>query len=245
MLSDIRSPSFAHTSYFLYGFVLITFSDIVFTFPYFNELAKASSGKDRRICLWQRKSSGDASYQLVAVKSLAHKRIIWTLHWCPQDPTIFATGSRDGLVKIWKVAENPSQPEINQVCSFEPMAAARKKEKQQQHDKQLVEPVTAVSFSPVVGSGFNAILGVGLESGKIELWSLVFNECNGDYQLSCSIMHRIKTSDCHLGAVKKIEWRPTTIEDINASCCKAKVHVTLATCSLDHGVRIFDLIFKR
>jgi WD40 repeat protein len=144
---------------------------IISQYLFFLLSSKASSGKDRRICLWTRNGKKDTLYQLAAVKSMAHKRIIWSLHWCPHVPNSFATGSRDGLVKIWMVLEKASQSEIILIHAFEPISAARKKH-QNLEGKPQVEPVTAVSFSPVVYSGVSSILAVGLESGVIELWSV-------------------------------------------------------------------------
>ena len=70
---------------------------------------KASSGKDRRICIWRRDgdplTSDSVSYQLSAAVDSAHKRIVWSVHFCPFQPNILASGSRDGLVKIWHVVE--------------------------------------------------------------------------------------------------------------------------------------------
>lgn len=186
----------------------------------------------------------DTLYQLSTVKSMAHKRIIWSLHWCPQDPTIFATGSRDGFVKVWMVSENASQSEIIQIHAFEPIVAARKKN-QNLEGKPPLEPVTAVSFSPVVCSDVSSILAVGLESGRIEVWSVSFNRCSDRNACYCSILHVVNES--HLGAVKKIEWSPkvSEIDEINESSHKKNVCVSFATCSLDHGVRIFDFILKK
>jgi hypothetical protein len=69
------------------------------------------------------------------------------------------------------VLEKASQSEIIQIHAFEPISAARKKH-QNLEGKPQVEPVTAVSSSPVVYSGVSSILAVGLESGVIELWSV-------------------------------------------------------------------------
>lgn len=44
-------------------------------------------------------------YELSAAKDSAHKRIVWSVHFCPTQPNIFASGSRDGLVKVWQLNE--------------------------------------------------------------------------------------------------------------------------------------------
>lgn len=43
--------------------------------------------------------AGEALYELLG-KVKAHQRIIWTISWAP-DGRHFATGSRDGTVKLW------------------------------------------------------------------------------------------------------------------------------------------------
>ena len=69
-------------------------------------LLQASSGKDRRICIWKRYNTKDSlGYELSAAADSAHKRIVWSVHFCPQRPDILASGSRDGLVKVWIVME--------------------------------------------------------------------------------------------------------------------------------------------
>ena len=51
-------------------------------------------------------SPGDGpAYELSAAVDSAHKRIVWSVHFCPNRPDILASGSRDGLVKIWHVFE--------------------------------------------------------------------------------------------------------------------------------------------
>lgn len=71
---------------------------------------QASSGKDRRICVWKRQGIIDEStpYDLSAAKDSAHKRIVWSVHFCPSHPNILASGSRDGVVKVWRVCESTS-----------------------------------------------------------------------------------------------------------------------------------------
>ncbi len=72
---------------------------------------KASSGKDRRICIWKRTHSSSGSsengpaFELLAAADSAHKRIVWSVHFCPNRPDILASGSRDGMIKIWFILE--------------------------------------------------------------------------------------------------------------------------------------------
>jgi WD40 repeat protein len=70
-------------------------------------LAQASSGKDRRICIWRRGISDDKTkYELCAATDSAHKRIVWSVHYSPSNSNILASASRDGFVKVWRVTES-------------------------------------------------------------------------------------------------------------------------------------------
>mmetsp|Transcript_26528 Transcript_26528/g.38034 ORF Transcript_26528/g.38034 Transcript_26528/m.38034 type:complete len:299 (+) Transcript_26528:705-1601(+) len=205
----------------------------------------ASSGKDRSICLWRKRvvpTTADAefAYELVAMKSMAHKRIIWDLSWCPQSPFVFATGSRDGFVKIWKVCANTNNEPDSIVDVLIPQFAFEPATK-----GQTVEPVTAVSFAPKLQNLDCAILAIGLENGQIELWSIPIttslDEAANWKNHSCQLLHKVDSLDCHVGAIKKIGWKPTSMETRDPSGSSMKVQLTFATCGEDHGVRIFDL----
>ncbi len=84
---------------------------IVIIDNYPSQQTQASSGKDRRICIWRRIENtttvaGDSpGYYLSSAADSAHKRIVWSVHFCPSRPDILASGSRDGFVKIWRVVE--------------------------------------------------------------------------------------------------------------------------------------------
>lgn len=118
---------------------------------------------------------------------------------------------------------------MNQITAFEPMT---------KHGK--VEPVTAVAFAPkLLPNAGDAILAIGLECGQIELWTVPLALSS---ESSCYILHVVDVSDCHLGVVKNIEWRPCREQqESNNAGANAQMHLTFATCGSDHGVRIFDL----
>ena len=42
-------------------------------------------------------------YELSAAADSAHKRIVWSVHFCPKRPDILASGSRDGSIKLWHI----------------------------------------------------------------------------------------------------------------------------------------------
>ncbi|GKY91911.1 hypothetical protein MPSEU_000162700 [Mayamaea pseudoterrestris] len=182
-----------------------------------------SSGKDRRICLWRRDDNSSVQYSLAWAKDSAHKRIIWSAHFCPFDETIFASGSRDGCIKLWKISNDDSTLNVLPLCSFAP----------HHHVDGKPDAVTAISFAPhPLGNDIaSMILAVGLESGLMELWKLSLDKegTTATPQIRCVF----PPSYCHSARVSKLAWRP-------CSCSDSSKHV-LASCSMDHGCRIFSI----
>ncbi|KAL7537175.1 hypothetical protein ACHAXR_007644 [Thalassiosira sp. AJA248-18] len=214
----------------------------------------ASSGKDRRICIWRRRinnPTGDSpdeegsSYELSAAADSAHKRIVWSVHFCPARPDILASGSRDGLVKLWRLVEvADGSLEIKELIRFESSQTGK-------------NPITAVAFAEDLlrGSGDDklecAILSIGTESGRIEIWAVPIFSSN-DINVSDSeaatprpeLLCAIPAKDCHYDTVKKISWRPNTTTHHIHGLNEGTMHLTLATCGRDNGVRIFKLAIK-
>jgi elongator complex protein 2 len=189
----------------------------------------ASSGKDRRLCLWKRDDETEGTkFHLALMVEAAHKRIVWSLDFCPSNPSLICTGSRDGYLKIWCIidsGEEQCQLSIEELHRWEPSSKKLKK----------AEPITAVSFAPIPLQS-SAVLAVGLENGLVELWMIPLNQTN--IKVSCSILHSIRVQDCHIGPVKKLAWKPTKRGeqlDVKQWDC------TLASCSTDSGVRIFRI----
>lgn len=149
---------------------------------------------------------------------------MWSVDFCPYDSNLLATGARDGMVKIWKIADNgENETSTSEICKFEPFS--------KQKDKKVI-PVTAVAFAPSPVDN-NAILAIGLESGLIELWS--FN-LNSDGEIKAIFLQVLYPNNCHIEAVKKLSWRPRSLDETSCMC--------LASCSLDHGVRIHEVRVK-
>jgi elongator complex protein 2 len=204
----------------------------------------ASSGKDRRICIWRRRIQDQSmsnpddftpDYELSAAADSAHKRIIWSIHFCPKSPDILASGSRDGLMKIWRVVEAiDGALELKELFRFEP---SFKKEK---------TPVTAVAFAEDNFCGIYVnniecgILSIGTECGRIEIWAIpIFSPVissldNGIEYPSPKLLHTLPANDTHFDTVNKIAWRPgiTSVEAFNP---------IFASCGQDSGVRIYKL----
>lgn len=195
-----------------------------------------SSGKDRRLCVWERKqatlSDEESSitwgaFELSCAVDVAHKRIVWGAHFCPFDSTVFATCSRDGSVKIWKLSERVDEEEtktsLEETQMFVPSSMA---------SNGKPEAVTSVSFAPkAMQKGANtALLAVGLENGVIELWLVQLHSPPCD---SPTLALLFPPAQCHIAAVTKLAWKPNRPTDDK---------MVLASCSMDHGCRIFEVL---
>jgi elongator complex protein 2 len=211
----------------------------------------ASSGKDRRLCLW-RQNPDNASFSLAWARDTAHKRIVWSVHFCPFAATIFASGSRDGCVKIWSIQEDGVDMScdetffVTEVLSFTPNF--------QRHGK--ADAVTALAFAPIPWSNSEepkhpdisstnnssdqiAVLAIGLESGRIELWCIPLDRTHAIPVTPYAMPSTIDASLCHCAAVTKLTWRPIPTEDARGTTTCQSLY--LASSSMDHGCRIFEI----
>jgi elongator complex protein 2 len=192
----------------------------------------ASSGKDRRLCVWQRQTgSGDqeqTSFALAAAKDVAHKRIVWSVAFCPMDSSVLASGSRDGCIKVWRIQNvmpgGDQSISLAVIWEFEPLF--------QRNGKP--DAVTALSFAPVACTLKSALLAVGLESGRIELWEIPLPADNEDcINAPRPVKSNLDATMGHSARISKLAWRPIDTPDTD------KLH--LASCSMDHGCRIWDV----
>mmetsp|Transcript_23367 Transcript_23367/g.41896 ORF Transcript_23367/g.41896 Transcript_23367/m.41896 type:complete len:384 (-) Transcript_23367:90-1241(-) len=215
----------------------------------------ASSGKDRRICIWKRvkndddvsDNDGSGSYELAAAVDSAHKRIVWSVHFCPNAPDILASGSRDGLIKLWRILEGADGSlEMKELLRFESEAGKN--------------PITAVAFAEDIikgnGRGRNnidyGILGIGTESGRVEVWAVPISSGmdssdNEEESPRPTLLCAIPSNDCHFDTVKRVTWRPATYHnasDDGLDNNEGLMELTLASCGQDNGVRIFKLILR-
>lgn len=200
----------------------------------------ASSGKDRRICIWKRVIGSDdgASYELSAAADSAHKRIVWSVHFCPKIPDVLASGSRDGFIKVWRVVEAADGClDLKELLRFEPVSKAAGK-----------NPITTVAFANNILQGSNGqtrygILSIGTDSGGIEVWAVPVSSDPVPPEMKVKssplLLCVIPSNDSHFDTVKKLSWRPNTnhTEEVD----EGMVHLTLASCGQDNGVRIFNL----
>jgi elongator complex protein 2 len=187
----------------------------------------ASSGKDRRLCLWRRDEM-TREFSLAFAKDSAHKRIIWSAHFCPFNESILASGSRDGCIKLWKVQDtDDGGAQAVELYSFAPCF----------HREQKPDAVTALSFAPVAFDQDMAILALGLESGRIEIWKVPLSA--QDSSVKPTLVLNVDPFLCHIATVTKLAWRPHRVADGDAS--RKEVSLVLASSSLDHGCRIFEI----
>jgi WD40 repeat protein len=94
------------------------------------------------------------------------------------------------------------------------------------------EAVISVSFAPksLQTDETTAVLAVGLENGIIELWLVQLNgSCD-----SPAVALVFPPEHSHIAAVTKLAWRP------NHGPGDDKM--VLASCSMDHGCRIFEVV---
>ena len=183
-----------------------------------------TSGKDRRLCVWSRIND---KFTLSCALDMAHRRIVWGAHFCPFDSSVFATCSRDGSIKIWKLSNTYGSNEVLQetaVFTSRTLLASGKP-----------ESVTSVAFAPKPISSHTssvALLALGLENGIVELWYVPLEAIHG----SPAIAYVLPPDHCHIAAVTKLAWRPH-----NKSATKGEDFV-LAGASSDHGCRIWRVL---
>jgi elongator complex protein 2 len=212
----------------------------------------ASSGKDRRLCVWKKYQSRDdtneaSTFKLIWALDSAHKRIVWSVDFCPHESQMLASASRDGCIKLWSIQDEQTESEkainVSEMVHFSPSF--------QRNGKP--DAVTAISFAPLPLSD-RAVLAVGVEAGRIELWCISYEKKDGlvsngtPYHLSC-----IDPSICHCSTVTKLTWRPITIQadaELHNSCIinentTTATTLALASCSTDHGCRIFEIDFPK
>jgi elongator complex protein 2 len=182
-----------------------------------------SSGKDRRLCLWKRTGSSNSLFELSWSKDMAHKRIIWSVDFCPYDENILASGSRDGCIKIWKIVTQDTTMQVTELCQFAPSFTIQQKP----------DSVTALAFAPIPvydGEQRRGLIAVGLESGRIELFE-VPTDSSDDTPPRLSLA--FPPDACHIDTVTKLAWQP--LRDA------AQTKLWLASSSMDWGCRICEI----
>ncbi|GAO48684.1 WD40 repeat-like protein [Saitoella complicata NRRL Y-17804] len=149
-------------------------------------------GRDRSWAVYERQSEaegGEAPYKLVRNQVKAHARIVWDVSVAPapegeqekDEGLVFATGSRDKTVKIWR----------NYGCTA---------------TIKLPEPVTALEFSSSTLDG-SLILAVGLEDGRIYVFNGKQEVGEGEVE-EWNVVGQVE--NVHDAAITRVAWRPRT-----------------------------------
>lgn len=118
-----------------------------------------SVSRDRRWTLFE-KGEGGLFSELATTdkKNGIHSRIIWTCDWS-HDSKYFVTGSRDGKLVSWtKSDSNNTNSSLGQYISSDVLELKN-------------ESITAVSFDHKLFKTDYYLVGLGLESGSIHLYS--------------------------------------------------------------------------
>ncbi|CDZ98002.1 RNA polymerase II elongator complex, subunit ELP2, WD repeat superfamily [Phaffia rhodozyma] len=178
-------------------------------------------GRDRSWRLFEVDQDGQ-SYHPLTFSPKPHARIIWDVAFSPllfgTNDMLFATGSRDKTVKIWKrpSAEDSKVWESVKVLKFE-------------------DGVTSIDFYGGLHNGC-LVLAVGLETGPIHIFTsapLVENVLPTEWT-SRLVMEQ---SVAHLDSVTRLAFRPPTSD---SSADESSV-LKLASSSEDRSVRVFDI----
>ncbi|XP_009585892.1 PREDICTED: elongator complex protein 2-like, partial [Fulmarus glacialis] len=189
--------------------------------------------RDRNWSLWRKQDSSESgpvfSCSAYTDKNTAvHSRIIWSCDWTP-DSKYFITGSRDKKVIFWGQCDLSVTTEGNMLDAVKPCSTVL----------DAGDSVTAVSISRVLTPDGRYIVAVGLENGKIILytWKQSGQEPALADWTTCVEMYN---SQSHALAVKRLCWRHHAgragHNDQNSS-----EWLQLASCGADHCVKIFNV----
>lgn len=189
--------------------------------------------RDRNWSLWKKQDSSESGPVFTCCaytdkNTAVHSRIIWSCDWTP-DSKYFITGSRDKKVIIWGQCDLSVITEGNVLDSIKPCSTVL----------DAGDSVTAVGISRVLTPDGRYIVAVGLENGKIILytWKQSGKEpALADWTTSIEMGN----SQSHALAVKRLCWRHHAgragHNDENSS-----KWLQLASCGADHSVKIFNV----
>ncbi|KAF4790054.1 hypothetical protein TURU_143738 [Turdus rufiventris] len=121
--------------------------------------------RDRNWSLWRKQDSSESGPVFTCCaytdkNTAVHSRIIWSCDWTP-DSKYFITGSRDKKVIIWGQCDLSVITEGNELDSIKPCSTVL----------DAGDSVTAVGISRVLTLDGRYIVAVGLENGKIILYT--------------------------------------------------------------------------
>uniref|UniRef100_A0A8D0EW84 Elongator complex protein 2 n=1 Tax=Strix occidentalis caurina TaxID=311401 RepID=A0A8D0EW84_STROC len=189
--------------------------------------------RDRNWSLWRKQDSSESGpvFSCCAYtdkNTAVHSRIIWSCDWTP-DSKYFITGSRDKKVIIWGQCDLSVTTEGNMLDSIKPCSTVL----------DAGDSVTAVGISHVLTPHGRYIVAVGLENGKIILYT--WKQSGQEPALAdWTTCVEMDNSQSHALAVKRLCWRHHAgragHNDLNSS-----EWLQLASCGADHCVKIFNV----
>ncbi|CAH7096630.1 elongator complex protein 2 [Phodopus roborovskii] len=183
--------------------------------------------RDRTWSLWKRQDvtspEFDPFFSLFAFTNKitsVHSRIIWSCDWSP-DSKYFFTGSRDKKVVVW--GECNSNNDLME-RSIGPCSSIL----------DLGSSVTAVSVCPVLDPAQRYVVAVGLENGKICLYSWQKTNQEVNDWTRCI---ETTSSQSHALGIRRISWKSCSR---NAGKRQEGIEwLHFASCGEDHTVKIY------
>lgn len=183
--------------------------------------------RDRTWSLWKRQNVTSAEFDpffnLFAFTNKitsVHSRIIWSCDWSP-DSKYFFTGSRDKKVVVWgecNSSYNPMEHPINPCSSILDVGSS----------------VTAVSVCPVLNPAQRYIVAVGLESGKICIYS--WSKTNQETKDWTSCVETTPSQSHALG-IRRLCWKNCSGSTEQSE--EGTEWLDFASCGEDHTVKIY------
>jgi elongator complex protein 2 len=169
-----------------------------------------ATSRDRGVYLFQRNPENKKVLSLCFANPKAHLRVVWSCSWTWDDQYI-ATGSRDKIIKIWRLDRETLQ--LIEVCSVKLKAA-----------------VTAVAWLPCKSLPNKAyLLAAGLENGAIQILKSNFTSSEAP-TLHTSL--DFDPSDVHVDSIKKMAWQARSEMQYDLITCSSDQSVRLFSVSV-------------
>ena len=158
---------------------------------------------------------------LRALRPAAHSRQLYDAAWAPADESgkpcaRFATGARDGSVRVWAVVRGEGvAAAAPPLLDLPPFPA----------------PVTALAYAPVRLGGVGVssdLLAVGLETGALELWRVEEGRAERVWAAPAA--------DAPGAAVRRLAWRTVGVSGAPSS------PLLLAAGGDDHALRVYEVV---
>ncbi|XP_068188871.1 elongator complex protein 2 [Antennarius striatus] len=204
--------------------------------------------RDRTWSLWRRSlptpESPEPQFSLCTHTGRdrsVHSRIIWSCDWSP-DGKYFVTSSRDKKVIVWGLCRLEDSDDSTPLPEIKPHSSVL----------DVGDSATAVAVCPQLCSDNGYLIAVGLECGRILLYSWSpGQEPAGGHDWSCC--GETDSSQSHSLTVKRLRWRPRTSRvngennktvgqpDRESEIEEDSSWVQLASASADHSVKIFSV----